>query len=57
MNTIKNNNPDTTFYSLSITELAELCWQFHDNVENDDMDVVNTFIELYVEDIKNSRNK
>ena len=55
MNTIKNNDPDTTFYSLSITELIELGWQFHDNVENEDMNAPSSFIEAYVDYMKNNR--
>ena len=55
--TIKNNDPDTTFYSLSITELIELCEQYSDDVQDGAMSAPSSFIELYVDYIKNNRKK
>lgn len=57
MRTIKNNDPDITYYLLSITELVELCEQYHDSCDEEDFKNKTGFIELYVDYIENSRNK
>lgn len=50
-NTIMNNNPATTFYSLSILELVELCDQYQD----EEIDNKHSTIELIVDYIKKNR--
>lgn len=54
-NTIKNNDPETTFYSLSIRELANLCTSYHEIADDEDFWNVYTFIELEVDNIKKGR--
>lgn len=55
MKTIKNNNPETTFYSLSLKELKELCEEYKEGIDSDEVSCIYSFLELYIDYIKKSR--
>jgi len=52
-NTIMNNNSSTTYYSLSILELIDLCDEYHENFE--DVSAKSSTIELLVDYIIKNR--